>query len=167
MKFLLAAAMAVIAIVFIPGNVLAQSNDVILRRLDVLEKENTALRDRVRRLEARKTAALPAAPAPARRHVSPVDWSGIHVGVFSGYALGQWSGTAPDYPHQPVNGPLGGIAIGYDCLRIGWSVWRPISRRRTSSRPTIISMRRSPYGFITLLRCAVAWASRGIVTWSI
>ena len=63
MKFLLAAAMAVIAIVLIPGNVSAQSNDVILRRLDVLEKENTALRDRVRRLEARKTAALPAAPA--------------------------------------------------------------------------------------------------------
>jgi BMFP domain-containing protein YqiC len=29
----------------------------------VLEKENTALRDRVSRLEARKTAALPAAPA--------------------------------------------------------------------------------------------------------
>jgi hypothetical protein len=47
MKFLLTAAMAVIAIVLIPGNVLAQSNDVILRRLDVLEKENTALRDRV------------------------------------------------------------------------------------------------------------------------
>jgi len=143
MKFLLAAAMAVIAIVFIPGNVLAQSNDVILRRLDVLEKENTALRDRVRRLEARKTAALPAAPAaplpstatyamaskapvapaPDRRPVSPVDWSGIHVGVFSGYALGQWSGTAPDYPHQPVNGPLGGIAIGYDYrLPANWLV---------------------------------------------
>src|SRR5665811_1449834 len=46
MKFLLAAAMAVIAIVFIPGNVLAQSNDVILRRLDVLEKENGAARSR-------------------------------------------------------------------------------------------------------------------------
>src|ERR1039458_10453733 len=42
----------------------------------------------------------PVAPAPDRRSVSPVDWSGIHVGVFSGYALGQWSGTAPDYPHR-------------------------------------------------------------------
>jgi outer membrane immunogenic protein len=134
MKFFLAAALVAFAIVLVPGNVSAQSNDVIVRRLDALEKENAALRDRVHRLEAKNKATMAAAPAaaspstaayamaikssaapaPALRLELPVDWSGTHVGVFSSYALGRWAGTATDYPHQPVNGWLGGIAIGYD-----------------------------------------------------
>jgi outer membrane immunogenic protein len=43
------------------------------------------------------------------------DWSGAHLGIFSGYAVGgHWKGDAADYPHQPVNGWFGGVAIGYD-----------------------------------------------------
>jgi hypothetical protein len=55
-------------------------------------------------------AAIPfAGPMPA------FDWSGVHVGVFSGYALGGcWLGDAPDYPHQSVNGWFGGVSAGYD-----------------------------------------------------
>ena len=128
MKMLFAAALAAVAIVLAPGNVSAQSNDAILRRLEVLEKENTALRDRVHRLEAKNnapaqaTAATASSPAAAYAMVAkspsaspamssssrytdlPVDWSGVHIGAFSGYALGHWAGTAEDYPHQPVNG---------------------------------------------------------------
>lgn len=134
MKLLLAAVLAVVVIVLVPANVSAQSNDVILRRLDALEQENAALRDRVHRLEARNKATAPvapaasspstaayamankspAAPASALHPALPVDWSGTHIGAFSSYALGHWAGTAEDYPHQPVNGWLGGIAIGYD-----------------------------------------------------
>lgn len=142
MKFLFAAVLALIAMALVPGSVSAQSNDAILRRLAALESENAALRDRVGRLEGRTVVAAhmppaasqppsrptasrplaayaaatrsPAAPAPDWRLPMAVDWTGIHVGIFSGYALGRWIGTAEDYPHQPVNGWLGGVALGYD-----------------------------------------------------
>jgi outer membrane immunogenic protein len=46
---------------------------------------------------------------------SAFEWTGTHIGLFSGYAVGgHWKGDAPDYPHQPVNGWFGGGAIGYD-----------------------------------------------------
>jgi len=116
MKYLFAAVLFTIASVLVPGSVSAQSNDVILQRLDALEKgndalakENAALRDRVRRLEAKNTAVLhaaPAVPSPstatyamvtkgpvASAPVSPFNWTGFYVGAHGGFARGQTIGT--------------------------------------------------------------------------
>ena len=132
MKYLSAAALAAVLLVMAPGHLSAQSNEAILQRLAALEKENSAMHDRLRRLEAKNVSVAPATATPrgpaaptaayamASRtaepvtHAMPFDWSGAHVGLSSSYALGRWRGTAEDYPHQPVNGWLGGVAVGYD-----------------------------------------------------
>jgi outer membrane immunogenic protein len=141
MKFVVVAALAVLGLAVLSNGATAQSTDVVLHRLDVLEKkndtlekENAALRDRVRRLEAKKTAALPAAPAaalpstatyamvtkapvapaPDWRPVSPFNWTGIYVGAHSGYALGSIRAPAADFNFLPTdfNGWFGGAQVG-------------------------------------------------------
>jgi outer membrane immunogenic protein len=139
MKCLLVAVLASVTILSLPGVGSAQSNDVILQRFEALEKENAGLRDRVRSLEGKNAAVRTAraasispmaayamttkAPvAPAFDPRLPFEWSGVHVGIFSSYGFGRWSGTAEDYPHQPVNGWFGGGLIGYD-YRLAGSNW--------------------------------------------
>ena len=115
MKYLFAVVLVVIASVLAPGNGWAQSNEVILKRLDALEKgnealakENATLRDRVRRLEAKGTTvvhAAPAAPSPspatyamvtkgpvASAPVSAFDWTGCHLGGQAGVGFLQGGG---------------------------------------------------------------------------
>jgi outer membrane immunogenic protein len=133
MKMLFAAAVAAVFLLVVPTEVSAQSNDAILQRLAALEKENASLRQRVQRLETKSVSVAPAAvaaplassaatyamasaPAAALARAMPFDWSGLHAGLFSSYALGHWRGTATDYPHQSVNGWAGGVAIGYDYM---------------------------------------------------
>jgi len=120
---------------------LERSNSKLEKGNARLEMENATLRGRVRRLEGETavTAAAPGramaavvaplvgkapAPTPSGRLAPSVDWGGIHVGIFSGYALGgRWLGDAPDYPHQPVNGWFGGALVGYDFrLPANWIV---------------------------------------------
>jgi outer membrane immunogenic protein len=109
---------------------LEQSTVDVKQQNALLQRQNALLREKVRELAGRDgagaaapTAPKNAAPTAAIRNASanasyamPVAqyWNGAHIGVFSGYALGRWTGDAPDYPHQPVNGWLGGIAAGYD-----------------------------------------------------
>lgn len=125
-----------------PSFASTEDTAAILRRLDALEQSNASLKqqnallqDRVRRLESKDglaVAAIPVSTRPAAElqqvaalsYATParssydrpkvLDWSGPHLGIFSGYALGNWTGDAPDYPHQPMNGWLGGVAVGYD-----------------------------------------------------
>src|SRR5665213_3306144 len=113
MKFLFAAVLAAIASVCAPATMSAQSNDAILQRLDKLEKENAALRDRVRHIESRKQIAAPVtertrldsvsatpkattayadASVPAYntnpRGTAPSRWNGFYVGAYGGYTSG-------------------------------------------------------------------------------
>jgi outer membrane immunogenic protein len=114
MKLLFAAVLAAIASMLVPGSVFAQSNDVILQRLDALEKENAALRDRMRRIESQKQAtasvkanakpdSVPstmhattayASAAPVYKATSPAasalgTWTGFYIGAHGGYAGGK------------------------------------------------------------------------------
>jgi outer membrane immunogenic protein len=116
------AALAAICFVALSGSASAQSIDAVLRRLEVieasnarLEKENTALRARVRRLEgvpqgptaqtapaaARVAMASTSVPAGAMNYAPPPmvtkgsavappvwNWTGFYVGAQTGYALG-------------------------------------------------------------------------------
>jgi outer membrane immunogenic protein len=125
-----------------PSFASTEDTAAILRRLDALEQSNASLKqqnallqDRVRRLESRDGLAVAAIlvsarsdadlqqvaalsyAAPARSSYDrpkTLNWSGPHLGIFSGYALGNWTGDATDYPHQPMNGWLGGALAGYD-----------------------------------------------------
>lgn len=125
-----------------PSFASTEDTAAILRRLDALEQSNASLKqqnallqDRVRRLESKDGLAVAAIPVSSKFDAEPqqmaalsyaatarssydrpkvLDWSGPHLGIFSGYALGKWTGDAPDYPHQPMNGWLGGVAAGYD-----------------------------------------------------
>jgi outer membrane immunogenic protein len=133
MKFRIMAALAVIAIALVPNSASAQSNEVILQRLDAVEKENAALRDRVRQLEAKNTALhaasaaplssaatsamvakAPIASAPDRRPLAPFNWTGVYVGAHSGYALGKWRapGVTSDFPPTHFDGWFGGAQVG-------------------------------------------------------
>jgi opacity protein-like surface antigen len=131
MKLLLVAVSAVFATTLIPGNVSAQTNAVDGQRIQTLEKENAALRERVRRLEARKPAASHAAPAgsvpsPAtyamvtKAPVAPsplsFSWTGFYVGGNAGYA--SVIVYAPGLPGNPSDtrptGGFGGVQFGYN-----------------------------------------------------
>jgi outer membrane immunogenic protein len=106
-----------IATIFVtwPKHSFAQSNDEVLRRveakLDALERENAALRKRVRRLEKAKTSVAASNPAslPSQQKETqgepvmqragsetaswtgvsdPVSWTGFYVGGSAGYGWG-------------------------------------------------------------------------------
>jgi opacity protein-like surface antigen len=130
-------AVAAIAILVTCNPASAQSTSDILRRLDVLEKnnadlnrENAALRDRVRRIESAKrtTTATPAAPSPtnpaaiyASASTAPVykaeplsapaawSWTGFYVGAHGGFARAQTTGPNLGITEQ---GGFGGIQMG-------------------------------------------------------
>lgn len=123
MKFFLAAALAVIASTLVPGNVSARSNDVNLQRIETLEKENAALRERVRQLEAKKTVvvrAAPAAPVPSAATYAiatkapvapaplPFNWTGFYIGGHAGYGWQQII-TPPSPGQTPPPKPNGGF----------------------------------------------------------
>jgi outer membrane immunogenic protein len=114
---------------------LEQSNASIKQQNALLQQQNALLQDRMRRLESKDGLAVAAIPVSASSNAEPqqmaalsyatpartsydrpkvLDWSGPHVGIFSGYALGKWNGDATDYPHQPMNGWFGGVLAGYD-----------------------------------------------------
>ncbi len=114
---------------------LEQSNASIKQQNALLQRQNALLRDRMRHSESRDRAAVAATPEPVVSSAKPqqsaalayasasrssydrskaFDWSGPHFGIFSAYALGNWTGDAPDYPHQPTNGWFGGALAGYD-----------------------------------------------------
>src|SRR4051794_32524493 len=103
----------------VPAAPAAQPDDV-LKRLEALEQENTALRDRVRRLEGRKveqtasatgkmqtatTAALPAPAASAANAMAAYNavpaapfaynWTGFYVG---GHVGGGFQNTTVEDP---------------------------------------------------------------------
>jgi outer membrane immunogenic protein len=114
MKILFAAVLAAIASALVPGSVYAQSNEAILQRLDALEQENAALRDRVRQIESRKQAPVTVEARPdtvlatsktraayADASVLPVyksnpsmaapaPWTGFYVGAHGGYGSGSF-----------------------------------------------------------------------------
>ena len=144
MKVLFAAVLAAVVSVFVTGNVSAQSNDAILQRLDALEKENAALRDRVRRIESRKQAVA-AAPAEARQNtapatmkaptvhaavslpykaspltVDPAPWTGLYIGAHGGYASGAFlppcceGSPTVGYSSVRLTGGYGGLQAGYN-----------------------------------------------------
>src|SRR5262245_9595131 len=99
----------------------AQSIDAVLQRLDALEKENSVLRDRVKRLESSKqnaasarapatqsnevSSAMAAAPATTPAYKGPVpavaawNWTGFYVGAHlgAGWARKKWT----DQPEDP------------------------------------------------------------------
>jgi outer membrane immunogenic protein len=107
-RSLAAALLAAAGIAASANGSFAQSNDEALRRLeaklDALARENAALRDRVRRLEAARTppAAAPAAavvtqprstgtgaaPAIDAVRAKPASWTGFYVGGNAGYGWG-------------------------------------------------------------------------------
>jgi opacity protein-like surface antigen len=119
----------VVAALFAPSSdASVQSNEVILKRLDALEKENAALRQRVRRHEGGATSNASTKPTlTASPLVSPkaaaayamsmpklFNWTGAHVGLPPGTLLGSRTGFPGDFPFQRVNGWLGGVSVGYD-----------------------------------------------------
>ncbi len=66
---------ASIFFILLPNPVFAQSNEAIMRRLDSLENDNAALRNRVKQLESREkvnTGSPPLAPAGPDRDASEV-----------------------------------------------------------------------------------------------
>ena len=115
-------------LVSVPCNpVVANSLDAVMQRLDALEKENAALRTRVRRLEGGKAAAsdplsamasaqkpvyakAPTAPPPVRRF----NWTGVYIGAHTGHALGDIDtpSGAFDFTPRDFNGWFGGGRIG-------------------------------------------------------
>jgi len=135
MRYLLLALIG-LSVIAAPRTALAQSNEAILQRLDALERDNAALRRRVRILESRslssvgasvktppgpagasKTAVLANAPSPIVAEERSFDWSGPHVGAFAG--LDGWSPSffASDYTpayNSTTNYPLsqGATAFG-------------------------------------------------------
>lgn len=144
MKLLFAAILVAIASMLATGSVFAQTNDVILQRLDALEKENAALRDRMRNMESRKQATAPviatttqdskssttrattayASATPVYKATSPAapvlgKWSGFYVGAHGGYASGSF---LPPCCFQggsgassvALAGGFGGLQAGYN-----------------------------------------------------
>ena len=116
-------------------DVLEQSNASIKQQNALLQQQNALLRDRMRHFESRVGAVVAVTPVSAKSSAEPrqsaalayaaasrssydhpkgFDWSGFHLGIFSAYALGNWTGDAPDYPHQSMNGWFGGALAGYD-----------------------------------------------------
>jgi opacity protein-like surface antigen len=140
MKLVVVAVLAAIGFAVLPNGAKAQSTDPVLQRLDALEKENAALRDRVRRLEVSKQRAAslppetPAAPlvGPARLAAkagpgteadpaSVVSWTGFYVGAHGGYASGgllppccAGQGGAIGAPNVTLAGGFGGVQAGYN-----------------------------------------------------
>jgi outer membrane immunogenic protein len=120
------------------------SSDAILKRLDALEKENRALRDRVQHLEAgkRNTASVtastatpviaPVSPAPSGTSAmamatkapispasAPYNWTGFYVGghLGGGISRNQWSdplASPSDQGSHNATGVLGGMQAGYN-----------------------------------------------------
>src|ERR1700694_4899978 len=105
MRYAFVMAMDGAGLIALSNGASAQSNEVILKRLEAIEKENAALRDRVRQLEASKpvaraepqgrsaprsgalAAAVPvykAAPLPPQ----PFNWTGFYIGAHIGSAWG-------------------------------------------------------------------------------
>jgi outer membrane immunogenic protein len=139
MKASFVAALAVLALVFVPASVSAQSSDVILQRLDALEKENAALRERMHKLERSKhqvaseqpgtavtsappsgsalTAYAKAYPRAEAVSTSASRWNGFYIGAHGGYAGGSFlpatitSGLATNVP---LKGGFGGLQTGYN-----------------------------------------------------
>ena len=131
MKILFAVVLAAIASALVPGSAYAQSNEAILQRLDALEKENAALRDRVRQIESHKQITAPvtagarpdtvsatpktraayadASVLPVYKASAPVaapaPWTGFYVGAHGGYGSGSFI--------PPCCGGGGGVTIGY------------------------------------------------------
>src|SRR5436190_1743820 len=141
-------AIAAIAVVAVCGQASAQSSTDIVQRLEALEqsntelrKENTALRDRVRRIEsARQVSAVtgthptatsakpgsgyaalgatsPVYKAPPAGMPAPWSWTGFYVGGHGGYAWGR--ATGPDV-HIDERGGFGGIQMG-----VNYQFWGP------------------------------------------
>lgn len=141
-------AVAAIAVLAVCNQASAQSSSDVLQRLEALEqsnaklqesnldlkKENAALRDRVKRIEAAKqTAAVPSTTQPgsatpkaaagyaADASMRPVykampmgvppafSWTGFYVGAHGGYAWAR--ATGPDL-HIDQQGGFGGIQMG-------------------------------------------------------
>jgi len=124
MKSILMAAIVVTGLAVSSNNSAAQSSDIVLQRLERLENENAALRDRVRRLEGARNsmavkpagkshleepiaykAAQRIAPAAA---VDPVaNWTGLYVGASAG-----WGSLRSSHTGSIVSNPGGDPFIG-------------------------------------------------------
>ncbi len=143
MKIVFAAAVAVLALVAFSESANAQSNDAILKRLNALESENLALRQRVQRLETKKVrvasvqpeSSIPTLP-PAPLYRSPAmsaqasayntqasammpsnKWNGFYVGAHGGYAFSDWLVPSQDtglVSNMGLHGGFGGIQMGYN-----------------------------------------------------
>jgi outer membrane immunogenic protein len=105
MRYAFAAVIAIFSGLASSSFASAQSNDLILKRLERIEKENATLRERVRRLEGTKVVAAPtggsqsnkygaggaalAADMPVKARFAPAafNWSGYYFGGVVGGAL--------------------------------------------------------------------------------
>jgi outer membrane immunogenic protein len=143
MKIVFGAAFAAFALLAFSVSAPAQSVDAIVKRLEALEKENSALRQRVHRLEAGKqrvASAQPSAPvatatpaplfnspamtAQASAHKAPMGmmmpsakWNGFYIGAHGGYAFSNWLPPTPNTglaSNVELRGGFGGIQFGYN-----------------------------------------------------
>lgn len=140
MKSVIVAVLAVfLGVVVSSSGAMAQSTDVVLRRLDALEKENATLRDRVRKLETSKHQIASVQPAAAATSTpasvsaltayakayprseaiqSPAfTWTGFYIGAHGGYAGGSFlPGTVTPglATNVGLKGGIGGVQAGYN-----------------------------------------------------
>jgi outer membrane immunogenic protein len=139
------ATVAAIVVLVASNPARAQSTADILQRLEALEKrsaefeqvkkENTTLRERVRRLEAEKRDVRAAAPPSASRPLEayaaapalpiykaqpPIavwTWTGPYVGAFGGYGSGDFfppTGGSDIATDVKLRGGFGGVEAGYN-----------------------------------------------------
>lgn len=140
MKIVFGAAVAAFALLAFSASAPAQSVDAIVKRLEALEKENSALRQRVHRLEAGKqrvASAQPSAPvataplfnspamtaqasvnkAPMSMMMPSTKWNGLYIGAHGGYAFSDWLPPTPNTglaSNLQLQGGFGGIQAGYN-----------------------------------------------------